>query len=115
MNPRGTSGCSQTPFRITESLTPKRTSLGSPFFRSLLEKKAQGAYRKLLMFLCELGREHRIWFAVPGEIDRWWRARHQMRVVGREGDWRIEGEGAERAKLAFAQRVDERLEYEIAL
>jgi hypothetical protein len=81
----------------------------------VIEKKAQGIYRKLLMFLCESGREQRIWFALPEEIDRWWRARHKMRAVGRDGDWRIEGEGAERAKLAFAQRVDKRLEYEIAL
>jgi hypothetical protein len=80
----------------------------------LIERRALSIYESLLTFLCELGRRQRMWFALPGEIDRWWRARHQMRVVWRDGDWRIEGEGAERAKLAFARRVDDRLEYEIA-
>jgi hypothetical protein len=36
-----------------------------------------------------------------------------MRIVGQDGNWRIEGEGAEHAKLAFAQKVGERLEYEV--
>ena len=54
-----------------------------------------------------------MWSALPGEINRWWRARREMRIVGQDGKWRIEGEGAERAKLAFAQRVGDRIEYEI--
>ena len=54
-----------------------------------------------------------MWFALPGEINHWWRARHRMRIVGQDGNWRIEGEDAERAKLAFARRVGDRLEYEV--
>ena len=76
-------------------------------------KKARGVYRDLLSFLRQLGQEKRIWFAVAGEIDDWWRARSQMRLVERGGSWRIEGQGAERAKIAFAKIADDRLEYEL--
>jgi hypothetical protein len=79
----------------------------------VIEQKAQGIYRDLLSFLRQLGLEKRIWFAVAGEIDSWWRSRRKMRLVDHDGKWRIEGPGAERAKLAFAKVVGDRLEYEI--
>jgi hypothetical protein len=79
----------------------------------VIEAKAQGVYRDLLTFLRQFGLEKRIWFAVSGEIDHWCRARSRMRVVGHDGEWRIEGIGAEHAKLAFARLVDDRLEYEL--
>jgi hypothetical protein len=79
----------------------------------VIEEKAQGIYRDLLSFLRRVGQERRIWFAVAGEINDWWRARSKMRVVNREGKWRIDGPGAERAKLAFARVVGDRLEYEL--
>lgn len=77
----------------------------------VIDGKARGAYKDLLAFLRELGQRKKLWFTLPGEIDRWWRARSKMRIVGAGGDWRIEGEGAERANLAFAQIVGDRLEY----
>lgn len=79
----------------------------------VIEKKAQGIYRDLLSFLREQGLRKRIWFAVAGEIDEWWRSRSRMRVVRRDGEWRIEGPGAERAKLAFAKVAGDGLEYEL--
>ena len=79
----------------------------------VIEEKEQGVYRELLIFLRELGRRQRVWFALPGEINRWWRARREMHIVGEDGNWRIEGEGAEHAKLAFARLIGDRLEYEI--
>jgi hypothetical protein len=79
-----------------------------------LEEKGRNVYRELLAFLRQLRQRHNIWFALPEEIDRWWRARHNMRIVGREGNWRIEGAGAEGARLAFARRIGNRLRYELA-
>ena len=81
----------------------------------VIEEKARNVYRDLLTFLSEVGRRQRIWFALPGEIDYWWRARREMRVVGQDGNWQIEGEGAEHAKLAFARRVGDRLAYELVV
>lgn len=79
----------------------------------IVEKRAQGVYRSLLSFLCELKQQERIWFALPSDIDRWWRARNQMRLIAENGKWRIEGKGAEQAKLAFARITDGRLTYEV--
>jgi len=81
----------------------------------VIEEKARGVYRNLLTFLRELGWRQRMWFALPGEIDHWWRARGEIRIVGQDGNWRIEGEGAEHAKLAFARMVGAQLEYEVGV
>jgi hypothetical protein len=79
----------------------------------IIEKRAQDIYRDLLSFLRQQGQEKRIWFAVPGEIDDWWRSRSKLRLVDHNGKWQIDGPGAERAKLAFAKVVGDRLEYEV--
>jgi hypothetical protein len=81
----------------------------------VIEEKARDVYRDLLTFLRELRQRERMWFALPGEINRWWRSRHRMRIVGQEGNWRVEGQDAERARLAFAIRVGDRLEYEVGV
>ena len=79
----------------------------------IIEKRARNIYRSLLGFLQKLRLEQRLWFALPGEVDQWWRARSKMRVIRQDGQWRIEGKGAERAQLAFAKVVDDHLEYEV--
>jgi len=79
----------------------------------VIEAKAQGIYRELLTLLRQRDLEDKLWFAVAGEIDQWWRLRSKMRLVDCDGKWRIEGRGAERAKLAFAISVGDRLEYEV--
>jgi len=56
----------------------------------------------------------KIWMALPGDVDRWWRARSQMRLVPRSGGWEIEGPDRERARLAYAVLDGDRLTYEIA-
>jgi len=71
-------------------------------------------YRALLSYLCKLRDETSIWFALPREIDSWWRARSRMSVVAKGSSWRIEGDGAEQAVLAFAKEVNGRLVYELA-
>ena len=40
--------------------------------------------------------------ALPGEINRWWRNRHQMTLVPAGDGWRIEGRDSERARVAYA-------------
>ncbi len=80
----------------------------------IIEPGAQAMYKDLLAMLREMREQHALWFALPGEIDRWWRARSRMRIVKDENTWRIVGEGAERAVLAFAKAVDGALTYEFA-
>jgi len=80
----------------------------------IIDSKAQSVYRDLLAYFEELRGQEALWFALPGEIDRWWRARSRMSIAERDGSWEIVGEGAERAVLAFAREVDGKLVYELA-
>jgi hypothetical protein len=72
-----------------------------------------GVYKQLLEHLRRLGEDRNLWFALPGEVERWWRQRSQMRVVPADGGWRIEGEGSHRATLAFASLDRDRVVYEM--
>jgi hypothetical protein len=78
----------------------------------VIERAPMRVYEELLGYLRELRARENVWFALPSEIDRWWRARSKMSVVQDGESFRIEGEGAERAVLAFATNVDGRLVYE---
>lgn len=77
------------------------------------EQDGTRMYRELLEYLRHLRSVMPIWFALPGEIDRWWRARSRMRVVKENSEWCIKGEDSERAVLAFAKSVDNELVYEL--
>ena len=61
----------------------------------------------------QMRNEQGLWVALPEEVDRWWRKRSQMKIVGDEGTWEIEGAGRERARLAFAILVDGELKFSI--
>jgi len=80
----------------------------------VIEPDTRAVYEALLSWLQELRAKQPLWFALPHEIDAWWRARQRMTVVKQGDSWRIEGEGAERATLAFARMVDGELVYEQA-
>ena len=61
------------------------------------------AYLALLDQLSRLREAGRCWLALPGDVERWWRARSRMTLV-RDGDgWRVEGEGKDRARIAYAE------------
>ena len=68
-------------------------------------------YKSLLTHLCQLRGNNHIWIALPGEIDEWWRARSQMELILQNGEWCIEGEGSERARIAYATIANDRLAY----
>jgi hypothetical protein len=78
------------------------------------EPETGGVYKDLLTMLDELRKRNDLWFALPCDIDSWWRARSRMSIVKDGESWRIAGEGAERAVLAFAKVVDGQLIYELA-
>jgi hypothetical protein len=66
-------------------------------------------YEALLSHLAGLRRDRGLWIATPGEVNRWWRQRAGMRIVEDREGVRIEGEGSERARIAYACAVDGRL------
>jgi hypothetical protein len=78
----------------------------------IIEQETRSVYEKLLRHLTDLRSRTDIWFALPGEIDHWWRTRNQLEVEKCGESWRIVGDGAELATLAYAKNVDGRLVYE---
>lgn len=69
-------------------------------------------YEALLAHLADLRREKGIWIATPGEVDRWWRQRAEMKLVKDDRGWHIEGPGSDRACIAYASQKEARLSYE---
>jgi glycosyltransferase involved in cell wall biosynthesis len=68
-------------------------------------------YEALLAHLTGLRSEKGIWIATPGEVDRWWRQRREMKLVEDDSGWHIEGPGSERARIAYANQKDGRISY----
>lgn len=77
----------------------------------ILERRARGVVERLGEVLAERRVRGNLWFALPRDISRWWRQRHAMRLRREGSAWRIEGEGAERARLAWAEMQDGQLRY----
>jgi hypothetical protein len=73
------------------------------------EQRERDIYQSLLKHLASLRDEQSLWITTPGEIDRWWRQRAEMQVVETQDGWSIQGDGKERARLAWASEVDGRL------
>jgi hypothetical protein len=80
----------------------------------LLEPRAREVYRQLLGYLRELRKASNVWTTLPGQVDRWWRDRSQMRLLADNGTWRIAGPGSERARLAYAIVDNDSVSYELA-
>ncbi len=73
--------------------------------------RERAVYETLLAHLAGLREEKGVWIATPGQVDRWWRQRAEMKIVKDGLGWRIEGPGCERARLAYASEKDGRISY----
>ena len=80
----------------------------------LIDERTRKIYELLLIHLREMAARDNVWLALPGEVDRWWRARSQMKLHQKGNYWLIEGPGKERARLAYAVLNEGRLVYELA-
>jgi hypothetical protein len=78
------------------------------------EPRAQRLYQSLLEYIARLRDDYNVWVALPGEADRWWRQRNQLRIEQHGSRWRIVGAGSERASLAFASIRDGRVHFRMA-
>ncbi len=78
----------------------------------ILDADKLSAYKNLLGYLRELREKTAMWCALPSEVNTWWRARSKMLLVKDGCSWRIEGDDAERAVLAYAKNVGGKLVYE---
>ena len=79
----------------------------------IIEGRARATYQALLEHLARMREERKTWIALPREVDRWWRERSQMNVVFDARGWRVEGRGKERARLAFATIVGNKLAFSV--
>ncbi len=80
----------------------------------LINPRARKVYESLLGYLREMIDREKMWAALPGEVDQWWRTRSQLRLVQKGNGWEIEGSGRERARISYAVREGDRLLYEVA-
>lgn len=80
----------------------------------IIDERARRVYADLLAYLADLRDRRETWIALPAQAALWWRMRTRMKLVSAGNGWRIEGKGAERARLAFAVLENGRLSYELA-
>ena len=80
----------------------------------ILSEQAQATYKQLLALINQLRAERKVWVARPQEVSDWWRMRSQLQLKQHQGEWRIEGPGSERARLAFATATEDDLVYSFA-
>jgi hypothetical protein len=76
--------------------------------------EAVRVYRGLLSHLVELRAAGETWIALPRDVAAWWRQRSRLKLVANGDGWRIEGEGSDRARLAYAALDGDVLRYEFA-
>jgi len=88
------------------------TMLSHPDY--LIDLKPRGVYDGLLGHLRKMCDRENVWHALPGEVDQWWRARKQMKIIDTGNGWNIQGPESHRARLAFAVLDGDRLTYIIA-
>jgi hypothetical protein len=79
----------------------------------IIPAKARSIYAELLDYLLKLRSQNETWIALPREVAAWWRLREKMDLINEGGCWRIEGEGSERAELAFAVLENDSIVYEV--
>jgi hypothetical protein len=85
----------------------------------IIDESARRVYREFLEYVSELRSRKETWIALPGEVAAWWRLRSEMNLVktsdAQTGDsWHIEGNGSERARLAYATLAGNSLTFEVA-
>jgi len=79
----------------------------------LIDSRARATYQELLDYLRSVVARDKVWSALPGEVDRWWRARSEMDLVCKGGQWEIVGPEKNRATLAYATLDGDHLVYEL--
>ena len=78
----------------------------------ITKSREWNVFKDLLRHLSRLRDEMGVWIPTSGEVNRWWRQRAEMMLVEDERGVRIEGEGSERARIAYASLKDGKLAFE---
>jgi hypothetical protein len=78
-----------------------------------VSSRERAVFEALLSHLAKLRIERGVWIALPKDVARWWRQRSEMKLVEDKNGLRIEGEGKEQARIAYASEKDGRLAFEL--
>ena len=79
----------------------------------LMNSQARRVYESLLGYLRQIVEHDKVWMALPGEVDKWWRARSQMKLVPAGDGWKIEGPECDRARIAYATLDGDGIKYSV--
>ena len=75
----------------------------------ITQSREWDVYRSLLANLAQLRDEKGLWIPTTGQVAQWWRQRANMTLIEDGKGLRIEGEGSERARIAFASEAGGKL------
>jgi hypothetical protein len=79
----------------------------------LMTPQARRAYESLLEYLRQMVENEKVWMALPGEVDQWWRARSQMKLVPAGDGWMVAGPDCDRARVAYATLDGDGIKYTV--
>jgi hypothetical protein len=79
----------------------------------LMNSQARRVYESLLGYLRQIVEHDKVWMALPGEVDQWWRARSQIKLVPAGDGWKIEGPECDRARIAYATLDGDGIKYSV--
>jgi hypothetical protein len=77
------------------------------------EPRAQDLYVALLRYLSRLRDGGDLWTPLPSQVADWWRERSRMELVFEEGQWRVQGPGHKRARVACAELAGDDVTYRL--
>ena len=66
-------------------------------------RERQAQYGELLGLIKRFSAQRKLWMALPGDVDRWWRQRDNMMLSRIGGKWTIQGDSSDRAVIAYAR------------
>lgn len=80
----------------------------------IVSSRERGVFEELLSHLAKMRDERGVWTALPKDVARWWRQRSEMKLIEDGNGLRIEGEGKDRARIAYASEKNGRLVFELS-
>ena len=79
----------------------------------VMKPHERAIFEELLEHLVDLRENRAVWITTPGEVNRWWRQRAQMKLISTPAGWVIENPGDGRARIAYASLDGDRVVYEV--
>lgn len=77
----------------------------------VMGEREDAVYQQLLSRIADLRDHHNVWTTTPGGVNTWWRHRNNLTLVQGKSGWNIEGEGSDRACVAYATLDGNRITY----